>query len=258
MRLLIMSDLHNDMSHFPLEVDGRRIDADADVIVLAGDIHEGSESAELARWTFPDKPIILVAGNHEFYDGHWNRTLQEIREKSRELGIHFLENDSVEIDGIRFLGCTLWTDFLLHSEKHRSASMEAADENLNDYYLIKLDDESGDRFEPKHTIQRHQESAAWLEEQLAKGDPARTIVVTHHAPLGKSIPQYYQGNKLSPAFASHLPHLMGRSKLWIHGHVHESVDYMEGGTRVVCNPRGYARHGRNENEGFNPSFIIEV
>jgi Icc-related predicted phosphoesterase len=51
---------------------------------------------------------------------------------------------------------------------------------------------------------------------------------------------------------------MGRSKLWIHGHVHESGDYMEGGTRVVCNPRGYARHGRNENEGFNPSFIIEV
>lgn len=254
MRLLILSDLHIDA--WPMSRD--KFACDFDVVVLAGDIHKGVESVEWSRWAFPDKPVVLVAGNHEFYEGEWNSTLQEMRDKAQFLGIHFLENDSVEIDGIRFLGCSLWTDFMLHGEKHRSDSMLDAEENLNDYKLIQLDGESGNRFEPGHTIDRHQQSLSWLQDQLAMGEPAKTVVVTHHAPLGESIPTYYLGHKLSPAFASHLPHLMGRSKLWIHGHVHESVDIMEGGTRVVCNPRGYARHGRNENERFDPGFVVEL
>ena len=29
-----------------------------------------------------------------------------------------------------------------------------------------------------------------------------------------------------------------RAQLWIHGHTHDSFDYVVNGTRVVCNPRG--------------------
>jgi len=78
--------------------------------------------------------------------------------------------------------------------------------------------------------------------------------------LGTSIPSYYQGNDLSPVYASNLPHLLGRSRLWIHGHVHDSVDYQAGKTRVISNPRGYPRrHGATqENNFFDPFFTVEI
>jgi hypothetical protein len=47
-------------------------------------------------------------------------------------------------------------------------------------------------------------------------------------------------------------------QLWIHGHTHDSFDYRLNGTRVLCNPRGYARDGVNENPMFDPQLVIEV
>ncbi|MFZ5566999.1 MAG: metallophosphoesterase [Pseudomonadota bacterium] len=269
MKLLVLSDLHNEASVMSPFVDGRRIDTDADVVVLAGDIHEGVQAPIWSRQAFPDKEIILVAGNHEFYGRYWKRNLRKIREKSAQLGIHFLENDAVEIGGIRFLGCTLWTDYCLYGEERRRESMNAAHTLMTDFRLIKLDrkpDENQDWREfrvvkliPQLTLRRHVQSAAWLDAQLALGDPDKTVVVTHHAPLGMSIPKQFQGDKLSPAYASNLLHLVGRSELWIHGHVHESMDYRYGKTRVVCNPRGYQTpSGEHLNGLFQPVLIVEI
>jgi len=191
MKLLVLSDLHNEASVMSPFVDGRRIDTDADVVVLAGDIHEGVQAPIWARQAFPDKEIILVAGNHEFYGRYWKRNLRKIRQKSAQLGIHFLENDAVEIGGIRFLGCTLWTDYCLYGEERRPESMNAAHTLMTDFRLIKLDrkaDENQDWREfrvvkliPQLTLRRHVQSAAWLDAQLALGDPEKTVVVTHHA-----------------------------------------------------------------------------
>jgi Icc-related predicted phosphoesterase len=266
LRLLVLSDLHNDLWHLPVDVDGTRIDAEADVVVLAGDIHEGVQAPIWARNAFPDKQIILVAGNHEFYGRMWNRNLRKIREKSEQLGIYFLERDSVEIYGIRFIGCSLWTDFLLNGEDARKQSMAAAREKMNDYRRIKLDRITGENQEwrethsdgllPGMTIQRHRQSVEWLEQQLALTDGSKTVIVTHHAPARKSIPEQFTGHVLSPAYASDLSRLMGKAALWIHGHVHESHDYEINGTRIVCNPRGYPRKVP-ENPGFNPSLIVE-
>lgn len=264
-----MSDLHNDIGKMPAVVDGRRIDEHADVIVLAGDIHEGVQAPMWARETFPDKPIVMVAGNHEFYGREWRRNLRKIRVKAQALGIHFLENDSVEIEGVRFLGCTLWTDFELFGEITRAAAMNEARARMNDYHRIKLDRKPGENQEwreirsvklvPELSRRRHRESVQWLDEQLGQGDPAKTVVVTHHAPLARSIPPYYECNSLSPAYASNLDHMMGRSALWVHGHIHDRIDYMAGDTRVVANPRGYPRrNGKNENEAFDPFFTVEV
>lgn len=264
-----MSDLHNDIGKMPAVVDDRRIDDEADVIVLAGDVHEGVQAPMWARETFPDKPIIMICGNHEFYGRFWNRNLRKIREKCDALGIHFLENDSVEIDGVRFLGCTLWTSFELFGETMRSTSMAEARAKMNDYNLIKLDRKPGENQEwretrsikliPELTRRRHRASVEWLAAQLDQGDPAKTVVVTHHSPLARSIPAHYEGHVLSPAYASNLDRLMGRSALWIHGHIHEKIDYMAGDTRVVANPRGYPRkNGVPENVGFDPFFTVEV
>lgn len=91
------------------------------------------------------------------------------------------------------------------------------------------------------------------------GNPAETVVVTHHLPLGQSIPEQFVGNILSPAYASNLATLVGRSKLWIHGHIHDNVDYMGGMTRVVCNPRGYPDTRQVPlNPAFRHDLMIEV
>lgn len=268
-KLLVLSDLHNDIRPFSPEVAGRRIDEEADVVVLAGDIHEGVQAQIWARQAFPDKEIVMVAGNHEFYGRFWNRNLRKMREKATELGIHFLENDALELFGLRFLGCTLWTDFLLYGEVFRFGSMSDARHRLNDYLRIKLDRKPGENQDwremrsvkllPELTRRRHRESAEWLDAQLSQGDPAKTVVVTHHAPHAKSVPAFFAGDPLTPAYASDLSRLLGRSAVWIHGHIHDNADYMCGDTRVLCNPRGYPNaKGNPMNEGFNPSFIVEV
>ena len=65
---------------------------------------------------------------------------------------------------------------------------------------------------------------------------------------------------LNASFVSNADHLAGgdRVQLWVHGHTHDSFDYRLNGTRVVCNPRGYAKGGVNENAHFDPHFIVET
>lgn len=83
--------------------------------------------------------MVYVAGNHEFYNGYWERTLDDMRQAAREFNVVFLENNALEIHGIRFLGCTLWTDFDLFGEKDRNWAMQRTGNALNHYRLIKND-----------------------------------------------------------------------------------------------------------------------
>jgi hypothetical protein len=158
---------------------------------------------------------------------------------------------------------------LFRSEERRLASMSEARQRMTDYKRIKLDRKPGENQDwrelrsitlvPEFTRRRHRQSVEWLDRQLSASDPARTVVVTHHAPHMKSIPEYFDGDALSPAYASNLSGLLGRSKLWIHGHIHDNADHMAGDTRVLCNPRGYPdAKGFPINEQFNPAFIMEV
>lgn len=144
MKLLVMSDLHCDIGKLPVEVEGQRIDEDVEVIILAGHTHEGVQAPMWAREAFPNKRIIMICGNHEFYGRYWRRNLKLIREKAQELGIDFLENNALEIDGVRFLGCTLWTDFELFGAHRRQNAVNAARDRLNDYKRIKLDRKPGE------------------------------------------------------------------------------------------------------------------
>lgn len=260
MRLLIYSDLHLDQRGFkPILVDGTRADKDADVVVLAGDIDEGLRGFRWARESFPDKPIVKVAGNHEFYGKNWTRHLDDMRESARKHDIAFLECDAIEIDGVRFLGCSLWTDFEILGHDRRMTSIYQAKAYMNDYKHIKISRSPeiywivGKYLIPQLTVMRHRNSAQWLESELAKGDPARTVVVTHHAPHMQSIPKQLQCDDFTPAYASDLTRLLGadKSAMWIHGHIHEASDYEVNGTRVICNPLGYTnKQGGIENGNF--------
>ncbi|PYE78457.1 metallophosphoesterase [Xylophilus ampelinus] len=269
LRLLVLSDLHLDHDADLIVQGGPLNQVGVDVVVLAGDIDEGLKGLRWARTAFPHTPIVYIAGNHEFYKRDWSKHVHEMRSTAQQLGIHFLEREAVEIGGVRFLGCTLWTDFEINGPGEAQACRREAQYRLNDYQQIRYSRTSEDAefywlksktIVPAITVRRHRQSVEWLEAQLEQSHPGNTVVVTHHAPHPNSIPPSYVGDPLTPAFVSDLDRLMGRSAFWIHGHVHESFDYYIRGTRVLCNPRGYSfdRPRRGENDAFSFSFIVDI
>lgn len=257
MKILLLSDLHLEFAKF--EPDPWAVAA-ADVIVLAGDIAEGLRGTRWGAKAFPPtKPIVYVAGNHEFY-GHDLTLMRDLlRQDCRGSNIHFLDNSETVINGIRFLGSTFWTDFKLlenaeEGQLDQARAMVAGQKGLVDYQAIL----NAGRFVSPHDILReHEASRKWLAERLAAPFAGPTVVVTHHAPSALSGDPKYRGDELSPCFASELPDdFFGKARLWLHGHMHNSSAYELGGTMVACHPRGYPRSRvRGPRAGFeNPEF----
>jgi predicted phosphodiesterase len=245
-KIRILSDLHTEFAPFDPPA------ARADVVVLAGDVAPGTGGLEWARAAFPDTPVVYVAGNHEFYR-HAIPKLTGDLVASAGSGVSFLENGEATVGGARFLGCTLWTDFDLHGQ--RMASGDAARSAMNDFRVIRMSPEYR-RFLPGDARRIHLESVRWLGDRLAAPFDGPTVVVTHHAPSARSVSPARRGDPLEPAYASDLEWMMdGRAALWIHGHTHHNVDYAIGGTRVVCNQRGYPGE---DPPGFDPAFTVDL
>ena len=168
--------------------------------------------------------------NHEFYGQHWTQHLDAMRESARKHEIEFLEAEAIDIGGVHFLGCSLWTDFELFGAERKSVALRVAKSTMNDFGCIKITKSPefywvhSKFLIPALTVRRHQGSVEWLEDKLKSGDPAKTVVVTHHAPHPKSVPLRFESDVLSAAYASDLSRLMGKAGLWIHGHMHESMD----------------------------------
>jgi predicted phosphodiesterase len=250
MKILILSDLHLEFASFTPSSD------EVDLVILAGDIWKKDQGIYWARETWPHKVIIYVAGNHEFYNSERNAVLSLLKSAATDTGVHFLDNDEVVIDGVRFLGATLWTDFLLFGHgRHHDAKM-AGMVGLNDFRKI---NEGGLVFNPTDAIALCNTSSRWLKSKLYD-EPfeGKTVVITHHLPSMKSVADRYKRDLLSACFASNLDELLGHSDFWIHGHTHDSFDYTENGTRVICNPRGYIYKGTQENQRFNPSCVVDI
>lgn len=248
MRIYVLSDLHAERSAFTPDPSALQA---ADVVVLAGDINYGESTPFWAREKFGDKPIVLVIGNHEFYDRHWERCLMDMRDAAKHTGVHFLENDAITINGVDFLGATLWTDFELFGSK--SESITDASRYVADYRHI-----AG--CNPWKTMERHRSSRAWLANHLASATARPRVVVTHHYPSRLSTDPQYADDPASAAFGSDLPpEFFTGASLWIHGHTHTSFDYQTHGCRVVCNPRGYLLpDGSFENQNFKPNLIVTI
>lgn len=244
-----------------------------DAVILAGDIYKGVQGIEWARRSFGNCPVLYVAGNHEFYGHHWVQLLDELRATARQWDVHFLEDDSVCLGGVRFLGCSLWTDFEYFGAHTREVAMQDAAARMNDYHLIHADPLPGDdragqkhRLSPWQALQRHRRSLDWLKGELATEFDGRTVVVTHRYPSPRSTAVEFKDHPLNAAFGSNLPEaLIGQADLWVHGHTHSSHDYWieaeTGRARVLCNPRGYPLRGgsgRFENEAFDPRLTVDV
>lgn len=250
MKILVLSDLHLEFASFSPSSE------EVDLVILAGDIWKKDLGIYWARETWPNTEIIYVAGNHEFYNSDRNAVLSSLRSAAEDTGVHFLDNDEVVIKGVRFLGATLWTDFLLFGLTRQEASMNAGRDGLNDFSVI---NEGVSLFTPGDAVRLCNTSKRWLKSKLIDSShEGKTVVITHHLPSMLSVSQRYKTDILSACFASHLDELLGYSELWIHGHTHDSFDYTENGTRVICNPRGYIFRGAQENLKFNPGLIVEI
>jgi Icc-related predicted phosphoesterase len=126
---------------------------------------------------------------------------------------------------------------------------------MGDFQLIRLGEE---RFSANDSSTLHEDSVRWLNEQFDAPQTMKTVVVSHHAPSHKSVVERFIGDRLSPAFASLLEPLVlkGQPEIWVHGHMHDALDYELHGTRVICNPRGYPNESTNS--GFDPQLTVEI
>jgi predicted MPP superfamily phosphohydrolase len=249
MKIRVLSDLHVEFAPFdPPKVE-------ADVIVLAGDIHNRLNGLNWLLGAFDEKtPIIYVLGNHEFYGDKIPELTEDLKQLTAKTNVHVLENDAVTICDVVFLGATLWSDFGLEGDPFIGAT--AAKTGMTDYRRIRTLPGYG-KLRPADTRRYHEQSKAWLAEEVEKHRGKKVVIVTHHAPSGKSIEERFRGDPLNGAFASNMERFVEEcgAKLWVHGHIHFRSDYMIGETRVLANPRGYPDEFV---KAFDPGLVVEV
>jgi len=243
----------------------------AELLVLAGDVGSYQPGSQLPGADFglerfaPARgwpvPVLFVPGNHEYDNLDYDATYARLRSTCERLGITWLERESVAIDGVRFIGTTLWTDFdalAIQAQdtvgliKARHKAFRAAN-----FYLGKTGaTRRGEPFLAEGWRELGLECQAWLRQALAQPFDGPTVVVTHFAPTLRSADPRYGLIPGTAGFCNALDDLLPLADVWLHGHLHFQQDYRVERCRVVANPLGYARKG--EQEGFRPHLVLEV
>jgi predicted phosphohydrolase len=203
-----------------------------DVLLAAGDIGVGMAGLKWLQ-RLPCE-VVYVAGNHEYWGEDLHSLVQRLNSATQQGNVHYLEKRSVILGDVRFIGCTLWSDF----NGADASIMEQMWLAMNDFAHIH---KGPVLIQPSDLVSENSRSRDWLEQELDRPFAGKTVVVTHHAPLLRS---WYHGHKekaIQYAYCNDMGVLMERYDidLWVHGHVHECFDYVAHGVRVVCNPRGY-------------------
>ena len=282
MNIQLLSDLHFESNpHFVA-----RPTPGADLLVLAGDIgsyQPGSLLTDLlddsdfglarfsplpvsqggASWP---TPVFFLPGNHE-YDGlDFDATHARLRATCQRLGLVWLEREVVLLQGIRFVGATLWTNFDALTAAQTAAGTLTADDQLKarekafraaNFYLTKNHAfQNGQPMLADAVREQGLLSEAWLRQALARPFDGLTVVVTHFAPSLLSADPRYGLAPGTAGFCNALDDLLGQAQLWLHGHLHCASDYVKNGCRVVANPLGYARKG--EQADFKPDLLIKI
>lgn len=242
MRIQYFSDIHLEFG--PLET----TTTDADIIVAAGDIGIGLQGLDWLKSL--RKPVIYVAGNHEFYGQEYLSTVANLTGGSSASNVHFLEQRSWVHDEVRFLGCTLWSDL----GGDDNDQLEELVSIINDFRKIRY---RADLLNAERYRRLHRESRRWLFGELAKPFPGKTVVVTHHAPTPWSWRDSPSQIKRH-AYCNDLREVLHSFEIaaWFHGHTHAVSDYRCSGTRILCNPRGYFPNQLVDE--FDPEKIAEI
>jgi 3',5'-cyclic AMP phosphodiesterase CpdA len=278
MKIKIVSDLHLEFSDVDIPND-----ENVDVLILSGDIlvardlHDhpepinplvplGSRQTAAVRYRdflrrcgerFPH--VIYIAGNHEFYNGRFHASIDWLREEcARYPNIHYLEQDTVVIDDVVFVGGTLWTDM----NKGDPLTQHAIRDMMSDFRVIKNDKKGFIPIKPVDAIERHIQTKEYFKHVLGNHKDQRCVVVGHHTPSHQSChPRYANDTLMNGGYHSDLSEFImdhPQIVLWTHGHTHHVYDYLIGTTRVVCNPRGYHADGYSEETGWDPKMFVEI
>ena len=280
MKIKIVSDLHLEFSDIELKNNG------CDVLILSGDImladvladfpadYDNTKivsSRQLKAMRFrnflrnccEDFPqVIYIAGNHEFYNGKFYKTLDILREECAEYpNLHFLEDKSVTIGDVIFIGATLWTD----CNKSDPLTMWHLPKMMNDFYIIKNERNNFRRMSTDDIVARHHKSAEFIR-TIAKNAPKdkKVVVISHHCPSENSVHAIYKDHfVMNGGYRSNMDDFILDNPnivLWTHGHTHHCFNYMIGSTRVICNPRGYHDPSTHysEDTGWDPDLITEI
>lgn len=257
MRIWFMSDIHLEFGKCRI-----REVPDCDVIVLAGDIGWGAQGWDWSEKNLGhlNKPVIFICGNHEFYSSKMSiyQLYAHLGAKEHE-HIKLLQNGVREIDDVVFVGGTLWTDFNLTS--NRDIDMLNADKAINDYKWITYRiNTRNSLITPENILEENQITTQVIKTEITKAKTAgkKVVVVTHHAPFEKSCSEDFKGdpdnvyyvNSFDRDYDFPLP------DMWIHGHLHNTTDYMIGECHVVTNPRGYVGVALNPN--FDPMKVVDI
>lgn len=266
MKIALASDLHLEFATISLENT-----ENADVLILSGDICVEKDLLErdVYEIRFDDKSsrihfffeeccarfpaVIYIAGNHEHYHGDFADTVGNLRSRLGYLSnLHILEKQVVKIGDTTFIGGTLWTDM----NKEDPNTLFRIRSYMNDYRIIsnsntpvsfkdtegKFHTRAG-AFSPEDSVVEHKAMLKYIAEVVDGNRDDKFVVVGHHAPSKVSTkPKYQKDVLVNGAYSSDLSEFIldrPQIKLWTHGHTHDSFDYMIGGTRIVCNPRGY-------------------
>ncbi len=268
----LLSDLHleSNPNFVPQSAPG------ADVLVLAGDIGSYQNDSSLTRLGIADFglgrfanwpcPVVFLPGNHEYDGQEFDVAHARLKDVCKRLGFTWLEREVLQINGVRFIGCTLWTDFdalilqqaltsavtLGEQFKAREKAFRAANFYLKKNHSLR----HGEPMMAEAVRAEGLKSQAWLREALSTPFDGKTVVVTHFAPSLRSADPRYGINPGTAGFCNALDDLLPQAQLWLHGHLHCPVDYHVKGCRVVANPLGYAR--KNEQLYFKPQSCITV
>lgn len=255
MKIQVLSDLHTEFDYYKIKVH-----KDAEVLVLAGDIVTPDNILTLRTIAEHVAPIptIYIAGNHEFYCRDPNITMPKVIHSLKAIcneyeHMHFLDDDMVVIDGVRFLGTTLWSDYNLSVDPFYFA--ERIKFHIGDFHMITTD--KFVKFNGHNCSHLCNLAKQYLKHMLSEPFDGKTVVVSHFCCHPKSIDPKYgppeQG--LNPYFTTDCSDLLGPPiSLWIHGHTHSAMDYVQNGVRVFCNPRGYY----TENKQFQGKALVEI
>jgi predicted phosphodiesterase len=276
MRVSVMSDLHLDFADLTLP--------GGDVLILSGDLceaksirnteynpnlvmleHERADRRPDRFYRFLEeecsrkyRETIMVMGNHEHYGFKYHKTYDHIRSQL-PANIHLLENESYELDGVTFLGATLWTDM----NKGDEITLWQMKSVMNDYRQITAKTNGAYfRLQPERTMADHYATMEYFRKFLAeRTGTGPVVVVTHHSPSKLSThPRYADEKIMNGAYSSDLSEFIldhPEIKIWTHGHTHHNFDYQIGECRIICNPRGYKGY-EQQAEDFDPTIGFDI
>lgn len=256
-KIQVLSDLHNEFAEYEYQ------ETDADYVVLAGDIGPNIEGVKWAIKSIKNKPVIYICGNHEYWGCNITKLDKQLLDYRLGTNVTVLNNiqSHIEFQDVIFIGATMWTDYCLHGEAKAPFAKLEAGLRMNDFRKVTYGSKD-ERITPDVLQGVHYtfiDKAKELLNHFKHWHNSKPIVmVTHHAPHQSSISPLYDRDTCNPAYASDLSKMMWDNdiKLWCHGHIHASNDYILANTRVISNPRGYA--GYELNPGFKDKLVMEV